>query len=109
MRLHRLIQRTGQWQTDGRVSKGPVARDRLDGALLRREATWPCCSNAPKVHERLLHAWRGVGLHATCSKHPGVIDELAGNAMLEGDLTRRDFERELEARKPALKGTQPKM
>ena len=105
-RLHRLIQRTGQWQTDGRVSEEACVRlaDWME-PLLRRESYLALLLERPKVHERLLHMLGAARWPARyLLKHPGVIDELAGNAMLEERFDPADFERELEARKTALQG-----
>lgn len=105
-RLHRLIQRTGQWLADGRASEEACVRlaDWME-PLLRRESYLALLLERPKVHERLLHMLGAARWPARyLLKHPGVIDELAGNAMLEERFDATDFERELQARKTALQG-----
>jgi glutamate-ammonia-ligase adenylyltransferase len=84
-RLARLVLRTAQWVEEGKVSEEAAMRlaDWIE-PLLRRESYLALLLERPKVHERLL---RLLGLARWPAryllKHPGVIDELAGDAMLE--------------------------
>jgi glutamate-ammonia-ligase adenylyltransferase len=58
------------------------------------------------VHERLLHMLGAARWPARyLLKHPGVIDELAGNALFEERFDPADFEQELEHRRRALQSS----
>jgi len=106
-RLARLVLRTAQWVTDGKVSEVAAVRlaDWIE-PLLRRESYLALLLERPNVHERLLHMLGSARWPARyLLKHPGVIDELAGNAMLEERFDAEDFEQELERRRAALQGT----
>jgi [glutamine synthetase] adenylyltransferase / [glutamine synthetase]-adenylyl-L-tyrosine phosphorylase len=60
----------------------------------------------PNVHERLLSMLGAARWPARyLLKHPGVIDELAGNTMLDERFDAADFEQELERRREALQGS----
>jgi len=103
-RLARLVQRTAQWLAEGRVSEDAAVRlaDWIE-PLLRRESYLALLLERPNVHERLLHMLGAARWPARyLLKHPGVIDELAGNAMLEERFDPVDFEQELEHRRLAL-------
>ena len=106
-RLARLVLRTAQWVTEGKVSEIAAVRlaDWIE-PLLRRESYLALLLERPNVHERLLHMLGAARWPARyLLKHPGVIDELAGSAMLEERFDAQDFERELERRRAALQGT----
>ena len=106
-RLVRLVQRTGQWAKDGKVSTDAAVRlaDWIE-PLLRRESYLALLLERPSVHERLLHMLGAARWPARyLLKHPGVIDELAGNAMLQERFDPADFEQELERRRAALRAS----
>ncbi len=107
MRLARLVLRTAQWVNEGKASEVAAVRlaDWIE-PLLRRESYLALLLERPNVHERLLHMLGAARWPARyLLKHPGVIDELAGNAMLEERFDAREFEDELERRRAALHGT----
>jgi glutamate-ammonia-ligase adenylyltransferase len=106
-RLSRLVQRTAQWVTQGKVTEEAAVRlaDWIE-PLLRRESYLALLLERPNVHERLLHMLGAARWPARyLLKHPGVIDELAGNAMFEERFDPQDFERELDQRLASLQGT----
>jgi glutamate-ammonia-ligase adenylyltransferase len=106
-RLSRLVARTGQWLQEGRVSEEAALRmvDWIE-PLLRRESYLALLWERPGVHERLL---RLLGAHKWPARyliqHPGVIDELASDGLLEERFNAGDFERELEHRRRSLQIT----
>ncbi|MCU0931111.1 MAG: bifunctional [glutamate--ammonia ligase]-adenylyl-L-tyrosine phosphorylase/[glutamate--ammonia-ligase] adenylyltransferase [Serpentinimonas sp.] len=107
-RLARLVQRTGAWLEEGRVSETAVLRmaDWIE-PLLRRESYLALLQERPSVHERLLRIFGAARWPARyLLKHPGVIDELAGRQMYEERFDPVVFERELETRRAALASTQ---
>ncbi len=104
LRLARLVQRTGAWLEDGRVSETAALRmaDWIE-PLLRRESYLALLQERPSVHERLLHVFGAAKWPARyLLKHPGVIDELAGRQLYEERFDPTVFEAELEARKRSL-------
>jgi glutamate-ammonia-ligase adenylyltransferase len=106
-RLGRLVQRTAQWVSSGRVSEVAAVRlaDWME-PLLRRESYLALLLERPTVHERLLHMLGAARWPARyLLKHPGVIDELAGNALFEERFDPLDFEQELEHRRSALQSS----
>ena len=106
-RLSRLVLRTAQWVTQGKVSEEAAVRlaDWIE-PLLRRESYLALLLERPNVHERLLHMLGAARWPARyLLKHPGVIDELAGDAMFEERFDPQEFERELDQRRAALQGT----
>ena len=106
-RLGRLILRTGQWVEQGRVTEDAATRwaDWIE-PLLRRESYLALLLERPNVHERLLSMLGAARWPARyLLKHPGVIDELAGNTMLDERFDAADFEQELERRREALQGS----
>ncbi len=106
-RLFRLIQRTGDWIGAGRVSETGALRwmDWID-SMLRRDSYLALLQERPSVHERLLRLLGAAKWPARyLLKHPGVIDELAGQAMLHDRFDAAQFESELEARRRALQST----
>jgi [glutamine synthetase] adenylyltransferase / [glutamine synthetase]-adenylyl-L-tyrosine phosphorylase len=106
-RLVRLVQRTGAWLDEGRVSEEAALRmaDWID-PLLRRESYLALLQERPSVHERLLRLLGAAKWPARyLLKHPGVIDELAGQQLLSDRFDGAQFETELEARRRALQST----
>ena len=90
-RLGRLVLRTAQWVRDGRVSEDAAVRlaDWIE-PLLRRESYLALLLERPNVHERLLRILGAARWPARyLLKHPGVIDELAGTALMEEQPGRR--------------------
>ena len=68
--------------------------------LLRRESYLALLVERPGVHERLLRLLGAARWPARyLLQHPGVIDELASDAMLTERFDAADFERELEERR----------
>ncbi|WP_101048917.1 bifunctional [glutamate--ammonia ligase]-adenylyl-L-tyrosine phosphorylase/[glutamate--ammonia-ligase] adenylyltransferase [Macromonas nakdongensis] len=106
-RLARLVQRTGAWLEDGRVSEQGALRmaDWIE-PLLRRESYLALLQERPSVHERLLRVFGAAKWPARyLLKHPGVIDELASRQLYEDRFDAAQFEAELEARKRSLAHT----
>jgi glutamate-ammonia-ligase adenylyltransferase len=104
LRLSRLILRTAQWLAEGKVTEEAAVRlaDWIE-PLLRRESYLALLLERPNVHERLLRMLGAARWPARyLLKHPGVIDELASNAMLDERFDPVDFEQELERRLTAL-------
>ena len=103
-RLGRLIQRTAQWVGEARVSEEAAVRltDWIE-TVLRRESYLALLLERPNVHERLLRMLGAAKWPARyLLLHPGVIDELAGSAMLQERFDATEFEAELEQRRNAL-------
>jgi glutamate-ammonia-ligase adenylyltransferase len=106
-RLVRLVQRTGAWLDEGRVSEEAALRmaDWIE-PLLRRESYLALLQERPSVHERLLRLLGAARWPARyLIKHPGVIDELASQQLLTDRFDAAQFEAELEARRAALHST----
>ncbi len=106
-RLTRLVQRTALWLREGRVTEEAAVRiaDWIE-PLLRRESYLALLLERPRVHERLLRLLGAARWPARyLLQHPGVIDELASDAMLTERFVAADLERELEARRQALQIT----
>ncbi len=106
-RLVRVVQRTGHWLAEGRVSEEAAVRllDWLE-PLLRRDSYLALLLERPAVHEHLLHLLGAARWPARYMMlHPGVIDELAGGAILNERFSPEDFERELGLRLAALTST----
>ena len=106
-RLVRLVERTGQWLGEGRVSEEAAVRiaDWIE-PLLRRESYLALLLERPMVHERLLRLLGAARWPARyLLLHPGVIDELASNDMLGERFAPDDFERDLERRRASLQMT----
>jgi glutamate-ammonia-ligase adenylyltransferase len=106
-RLLRIVQRTGRWLADGKASEAAAVRlvDWLE-PLLRRESYLALLLERPSVHEHLLHLLGAAKWPARYMlQHPGVIDELAGGALLSERFVPADFERELGLRLAALQST----
>jgi [glutamine synthetase] adenylyltransferase / [glutamine synthetase]-adenylyl-L-tyrosine phosphorylase len=103
-RLQRLVQRTTAWLQEGRVTELAALRsaDFLE-PLLRRDSYLALLWERPKVHERLLKLLGSARWPATyLLQHPGVMDELAGDAWLTERFDAAEFESELALRLKAL-------
>jgi [glutamine synthetase] adenylyltransferase / [glutamine synthetase]-adenylyl-L-tyrosine phosphorylase len=106
-RLLKLLQRTNGWIADGRITEEAAVRwsDWME-PLLRRESYLALLIERPRVHEQLM---RLLGLARWPAKylqqHPGVIDELAGEALLAERFVPQEFEQELERRLASLQST----
>ena len=105
VRLVRLVERTGAWLNEGRVTETAALRmaDWME-PLLRRESYLALLQERPSVHERLLQLlgaarWPARYLLA----HPGVIDELASRQLFQERFDPVQFEAELESRLDALR------
>src|SRR6185369_16050785 len=106
-RLSRLVARTAQWLEQGVVSEEAALRmaDWIE-PLLRRESYLALLLERPGVHERLLRVLGAARWPARyLLQHPGVIDELANDAMLSERFVPQDLERELEDRRRSLQIT----
>lgn len=106
-RLVRLLQRTAQWLTEGRVGEEAAVRllDWIE-PLLRRESYLALLLERPAVHERLLRLLGAAKWPARyLLQHPGVIDELASDAMLHERFDAAVFMQELQQRLAALRRT----
>jgi glutamate-ammonia-ligase adenylyltransferase len=106
-RLGKLILRTAQWVSEGRVSEEAAVRlsDWIE-ALLRRESYLALLLERPNVHERLLRMLGAAKWPARyLQQHPGVIDELADSAMLDERFDAAEFEGEMERRRAALQSS----
>ncbi len=103
-RLLRLLQRTGAWLEEGRVSESAALRlcDWME-PLLRRESYLALLQERPAVHERLLRMLGAAQWPARyLLRHPGVIDDLAGQQLYQERFEAPQFEADLEARRQAL-------
>ena len=106
-RLLKLLQRTNAWIDDGRITEEAAVRwtDWME-PLLRRESYLALLIERPRVHEQLM---RLLGMARWPAKylqqHPGVIDELAGEALLAERFVPAEFEQELERRLVSLQST----
>jgi len=106
-RLLKLLQRTNAWIDDGRITEEAAVRwsDWME-PLLRRESYLALLIERPRVHEQLM---RLLGMARWPAKylqqHPGVIDELAGEALLAERFVPAEFEQELERRLASLQAT----
>ena len=106
-RLGRLILRTAQWVAEGRVSEDAAVHlsDWIE-PLLRRESYLALLLERPNVHERLLRMLGAAKWPARyLMQHPGVIDELAGSAMLDERFAATEFEAEMEQRRATLQAS----
>ena len=107
-RLLRVLQRTiERVQSDANLSIEAALRmiDWLE-PLLRRESYLALLLERPSVHARLLRLFGAARWPARyLVRHPGVIDELASDAMLTERFDAEEFARELESRRAALAST----
>jgi len=108
VRLVRLVERTGAWLQEGRVTEVAALRlaDWIE-PLLRRESYLALLQERPSVHERLLRLLGAAKWPARyLLQHPGVIDELASQQLLTDRFEAAQFEADLEDRRSSLKRTQ---
>lgn len=106
-RLFRLVERTSQWVAAKEVPEEAAKRflQWLE-PLLRRESYLALLLERPAVHERLLHLLGAARWPARyLQQHPGVIDELASDAVLTERFVAADFEHELALRLASLQST----
>ena len=106
-RLLRLVERTAQWVSQGQASEEAAKRflQWLE-PLMRRESYLALLLERPAVHERLLHLLGAARWPARyLQQHPGVMDELASDAILEERFVAADFEHELDLRLASLQST----
>ncbi len=106
-RLTRLVQRTALWLREGTVSEEAAVRiiDWIE-PLLRRESYLALLLERPAVHERLLRLLGAAKWPARyLIQHPGVIDELASDAMLHERFDPAVFASDLRQRLASLKRT----
>ncbi len=106
-RLVMLLQRTAQWLAQGQVSEIAAVRlaDWME-SLLRRESYLALLQERPAVHEKLMHMLGAAKWPARYMlQHPGVIDELASDALMHERFHAAEFETELERRRAALQST----
>ena len=107
VRLVRLVERTGAWIDEGRVSEQAALRltDWME-PMLRRDNYLALLQERPSVHERLLRLLGAAKWPARyLLKHPGVIDELASQQLLTERFDAAQLESELEARRESLRIT----
>ena len=107
VRLARLIQRTGSWVDEGRVSEEAAVHmaDWVE-PLLRRQNYLALLLERPAVHERLLRLLGAARWPARyLMQHPGVIDELAGDALFHERFDAAEYQDELERRLRSLRTT----
>ena len=105
-RLARVLARTAQWLREGRVDEAAAVRliDWME-PLLRRESYLALLLERPRIHERLLRMLGAARWPARyLLKHPGVIDELADDGMLDERFDAAAFEQDLERRRTSLAG-----
>ena len=106
-RLSLLVQRTAQWLADGSVTEEAALRimDWIE-PLLRRESYLALLLERPKVHQRLLRLLGAAKWPARyLLLHPGVIDELASDEMLNERFNPAGFTQELHVRLASLAST----
>jgi [glutamine synthetase] adenylyltransferase / [glutamine synthetase]-adenylyl-L-tyrosine phosphorylase len=106
-RLQRLVQRTGQWLAEKKISEDAAVRiaDWIE-PLLRRESYLSLLLERPQVHERLLRVLGTARWPARyLMTHPGVVDELASDAVLYERFDPAQFEAELQGRADALRSS----
>jgi [glutamine synthetase] adenylyltransferase / [glutamine synthetase]-adenylyl-L-tyrosine phosphorylase len=106
-RLVRLVQRTGQWLNDAKVSEDAALRiaDWIE-PLLRRESYLSLLLERPEVHQRLLRVLGTARWPARyLMKHPGVVDELASDDVLVERFDAVQFATDLQQRADALHTT----
>jgi glutamate-ammonia-ligase adenylyltransferase len=103
-RLLKLLQRTQTWVRQGHITEAAAVRwcDWME-PLLRRESYLALLVERPRVHEQLLRLLGAARWPARyLLLHPGVIDELASEALLHERFDPVSFEQELEQRRAAL-------
>ena len=103
-RLLKLLQRTQGLVHEGLASEDAAVRwcDWME-PLLRRESYLALLMERPRVHAQLLRLLGAARWPARyLMQHPGVIDELASEALLHERFDPQGFEAELEQRRAAL-------
>ncbi|NQW93972.1 MAG: bifunctional [glutamate--ammonia ligase]-adenylyl-L-tyrosine phosphorylase/[glutamate--ammonia-ligase] adenylyltransferase, partial [Polaromonas sp.] len=106
-RLSQLVQRTALWLSEGSVTEEAALRimDWIE-PLLRRESYLALLLERPQVHQRLLRLLGAAKWPARyLLQHPGVIDELASDAMLHERFDGGSYSQELKARLTSLQIT----
>jgi glutamate-ammonia-ligase adenylyltransferase len=106
-RLSQLVQRTAQWLSEGSVAEEAALRimDWIE-PLLRRESYLALLLERPQVHQRLLRLLGAAKWPARyLLLHPGVIDELASDAMLHQRFESTSYLQELATRLTSLQIT----
>jgi glutamate-ammonia-ligase adenylyltransferase len=106
-RLSQLVQRTALWLGEGSVTEEAALRimDWIE-PLLRRETYLALLLERPQVHQRLLRLLGAAKWPARyLLMHPGVIDELASDAMLHERFDAGSYAQELKARLTSLQIT----
>ena len=106
-RLSQLLQRTALWLSEGSVTEEAALRimDWIE-PLLRRETYLALLLERPQVHQRLLRLLGAAKWPARyLLLHPGVIDELASDAMLHERFDGEGYTGELKARLTSLQIT----
>lgn len=106
-RLSQLVQRTALWLSQGSVTEEAALRimDWIE-PLLRRESYLALLLERPQVHQRLLRLLGAAKWPARyLLLHPGVIDELASDAMLHERFDGASYSQELKARLQSLQIT----
>jgi glutamate-ammonia-ligase adenylyltransferase len=105
-RLFRLVQRTAQWVARPRQRRSRRALDQLAGAAAApRKLPGPAAGAPGRARAPAAPAGRGRWPARYLLQHPGVIDELASDAMLAERFVAADFEHELALRPAALQST----
>ena len=106
-RLLRILRQTGQWLQEGSASEEGALRllDWLE-LLLRRESYLALLVERPLVLSRLLSLLGAARWPARyLQQHPGVIDELASEALFGERFDAAAFQQELHARRASLAST----
>ena len=106
-RLTQLVLRTAQWLDEGSVTQESALRiiDWIE-PLLRRESYLALLLERPSVHIRLLRLLGAAKWPARyLLRHPGVIDELASDALLNERFSSSAFSADLYARLASLRRT----
>ncbi|MES2183782.1 MAG: bifunctional [glutamate--ammonia ligase]-adenylyl-L-tyrosine phosphorylase/[glutamate--ammonia-ligase] adenylyltransferase [Pseudomonadota bacterium] len=107
IRLLRLLQRTARWLAEGEVTEeAAVQMAEWIEPLLRRQNYLALLLERPSVHQRLLHLLGAAKWPARyLRQHPGVIDELAGDALFAERFDAAEYESELERRLASVRTT----
>ncbi|WP_198972867.1 bifunctional [glutamate--ammonia ligase]-adenylyl-L-tyrosine phosphorylase/[glutamate--ammonia-ligase] adenylyltransferase [Xylophilus sp. ASV27] len=106
-RLVRLLQRTARWVAEGSVTEeAALQMANWIEPLLRRQSYLALLLERPAIHQRLLHLLGAARWPARyLLQHPGVIDELASEALFSERFHPADFERDLRQRLAAVRTT----
>lgn len=106
-RLLRLLQRTAQWLQAGQTTEEAAVRmtDWME-PLLRRESYLALLIERPAVHERMLRLLGAARWPARyLMQHPGVIDELASDALWKERFDAAQFDADLTQRMQSLRAS----